>query len=68
MRNYLSSETIYRNIMAYEEREGLNGFLLLMHIGTDPERTDKLYNRLDELIKALQRRGSQFVRIDELIK
>ena len=68
MRNYLSSETIYRNIMAYEEREGLNGFLLLMHIGTDPERTDKLYNRLDELIKALQRRGYQFVRIDELIK
>ncbi len=68
MKNYLSSETIYRHIMAYEEREGLNGFLLLMHIGTDPERTDKLYNRLDELIKTLQRRGYQFVRIDELLK
>jgi peptidoglycan/xylan/chitin deacetylase (PgdA/CDA1 family) len=68
MRNYLSSETIYRNIIAYEEREGLNGFLLLMHIGTDPGRTDKLYNRLDELIKELQRRGYKFSGIDELLK
>lgn len=68
MNNYLSSQTIYRNILAYEEKNTLNGFLLLMHIGTDTKRTDKLYNRLDDLIKELKHRGYEFVRIDGLLK
>jgi peptidoglycan/xylan/chitin deacetylase (PgdA/CDA1 family) len=68
MNNYLSSQTIYRNILAYEEKNTLNGFLLLMHIGTDPERTDKLYNRLDDLIKELKHRGYELVRVEELLK
>lgn len=67
MNNYRSSETIYNNILKYEEVHGLNGFLLLIHIGTDPKRTDKLYNRLDDLIKELCSRGYKFKRIDELI-
>ncbi|HEX8039229.1 MAG TPA: polysaccharide deacetylase family protein, partial [Chryseosolibacter sp.] len=35
---YLSSEKIYRSIMDREETDphGLNGFILLIHIGTDP--------------------------------
>jgi peptidoglycan/xylan/chitin deacetylase (PgdA/CDA1 family) len=68
MNNYLSSQTIYRNILAYEEKNTLNGFLLLMHIGTDPKRTDKLYNRLDDLIKELKHRGYELVRVEELLK
>jgi len=66
MNNYLSSQTIYRNILAYEEKNTLNGFLLLMHIGTNPKRTDKLYNRLNDLIGELKHRGYEFVRVDEL--
>lgn len=68
MQNYLSSETILHNILAYEEKKGLNGFMLLIHIGTDPKRTDKLYNKLDELIKELKRRGYSFAGIDVLLK
>lgn len=67
MENYCSSETIYHNILRYEEKHGLNGFILLFHIGTDPKRTDKMYNRLDELIKELISRGYQFKRINDLI-
>lgn len=66
MKNYLSSETIYDNILKFEEKNGLNGFILLIHIGTDPKRTDKLYNRLNDLVKELKNRKYQFVRIDEL--
>lgn len=66
---YVPSESIFRSILRYEERDpnGLNGFILLLHVGTAPERTDKFYLRLDELLAALQVRGYHFARIDELL-
>jgi endoglucanase len=46
----------------------MNGFILLIHIGTDPRRTDKLYNRLGNLIDTLRARGYSFARIDDLLR
>jgi endoglucanase len=70
MPEYLSSRTIYDRILAYEGKNphGLNGFILLIHIGTDPERTDKFYLRLEDLIRELKARGYALVRIDELLR
>lgn len=70
MKEYLSSEAIYDRILGWEKKDphGFNGFILLIHIGTDPERTDKLYLRLEDLITALQGRGYAFARIDELLR
>jgi peptidoglycan/xylan/chitin deacetylase (PgdA/CDA1 family)/outer membrane protein assembly factor BamB len=69
MPGYLSSEEIYRRILGYESSEpsGLNGFILLLHLGTAPERTDKFYHRLGELVDELGSRGYSFVRIDGLL-
>ncbi len=69
MPEYLSSQTIYDRILDYEKKDpaGLNGFILLIHIGTDPERTDKFYMRLGDLIGDLKAKGYAFVRIDELL-
>jgi peptidoglycan/xylan/chitin deacetylase (PgdA/CDA1 family) len=69
MNNYKSSEAIFQSIMDFEKSSscGLNGFILLIHIGTAPERADKFYNMLDELIIWLKNRGYQMVRIDELL-
>ncbi len=67
MKNYKSSQEIYERIMEYEAKNGLNGHLLLVHLGTHPNRTDKFYNRLDELIRALKRKGYKFVPLEELI-
>lgn len=69
-KNYRNSDSIYRTILHFEQNHpsGLNGFILLMHIGTDPKRSDKLYNLLPELIQWLKRSGYQPVRIDELLK
>lgn len=66
---YLSSDYIFKSILAYEQtdRNGLNGFLLLIHIGTAPERTDKFYTYLDALIVSLSYKGYHFVRVDELL-
>ncbi|HEY1023687.1 MAG TPA: polysaccharide deacetylase family protein [Sphingobacteriaceae bacterium] len=68
-KSYRSSEEIYRSIFEYEakDKNGLNGFILLIHIGTDPRRTDKLYNRLDAMIRQLKGMGYRFKTIDELL-
>ena len=66
---YRSSQAIYRSILEYEygQKSGLNGFLLLSHIGTDPQRTDKFYLEMENLILSLRDRGYRFLRIDELL-
>jgi peptidoglycan/xylan/chitin deacetylase (PgdA/CDA1 family) len=66
---YIDSKTIYNSIISYEQQSvsGLNGFILLVHIGTDPRRTDKFYYYLPELLKELKSRNYEFVRIDKLV-
>jgi peptidoglycan/xylan/chitin deacetylase (PgdA/CDA1 family) len=65
---YIDSETIYRQILAFEEDQpkGLDGFILLTHLGTDPRRKDKFYNRLDSLLTELERRGYTMVSLGEI--
>ena len=68
--NYQSSEAIYQSIFSYEQSKpaGLNGFLLLLHIGTDSRRKDKFYDRLTQLIQQLKAKGYQFKTVDDLLK
>ena len=68
-KKYVSSDAVMHSILEYEKgsKNGLNGFILLTHFGTDPRRTDKFYDRLPELIKELKKRGYEFVRIDKLL-
>jgi peptidoglycan/xylan/chitin deacetylase (PgdA/CDA1 family) len=66
MKNYISSEKIYNNILEYEIKtpNGLNGFILLTHIGTHPDRKDKFYHKLDDLIYELKQRGYLFKKLE----
>ncbi len=68
MKNYISSKAIYKSIIDYEESYGLNGFILLIHAGTSPKRTDKMYNRLNDLIDTLKSKGYTFVTVPNLLK
>ena len=68
MTNYRSSRDIYNRVMEVEKREGLNGHILLFHLGTDERRTDKFYDRyLERLIRTLQKRGYTFVALPEAV-
>jgi endoglucanase len=69
MKNYRSSDVIMQSIQAYEGRAtaGLNGFILLLHIGTDPARTDKFYEHLPKLLQWLKKEGYKPVRINDLL-
>lgn len=66
---YAASKDIFNSIFEYEKKSpaGLNGFILLMHIGTDTRRTDKFYHLLPDLIDGLQKKGYELVRIDKLL-
>lgn len=69
MPNYRSSKEIFNSILEFEasNTSGLNGFMLLIHVGTGPSRTDKFYHRLPELITVLSARGYEFVALTELL-
>jgi peptidoglycan/xylan/chitin deacetylase (PgdA/CDA1 family) len=66
-KNFVSSKEIIDSIERREKQDGLNGCLLLLHLGSGPGRTDKMANHLGELIDYLKGRGYQLVRVDELL-
>jgi peptidoglycan/xylan/chitin deacetylase (PgdA/CDA1 family) len=70
MKNYKPSDEIYQSIFDKEKTDpnGLNGFILLVHFGTDPKRTDKFYNHLDELIIELKQKGYKFTGIEDVLQ
>lgn len=55
--NYRSSDSLQRRLLERERQQGLNGNFLLLHLGTDPRRKDKLYDRLSALIDTLRSLG-----------
>ena len=57
---YTTSETIIRDLLNYEAAHTLNGIILLIHLGTDPRRSDKLYDQLGEVLDDLVYKGYQF--------
>ncbi len=63
-KNYRTSDFIVNKIKEAEQSDphGLNGAVLLMHIGADPHRTDLLCQRLDDIIRYLQYKGYRFER------
>lgn len=67
---FVPSQAILDSILAREQRapDGLNGFLLLLHIGAGPGRQDKMHARLGELLERLAARGYRFVRVDDLLR
>jgi endoglucanase len=67
--NFVASATIFDSILARANAAppALNGFLLLLHLGAGPGRTDKFHRRFGELLDALTGSGYRFVRVDELL-
>jgi endoglucanase len=62
MKNYRSSKELLNRLWKFEEKceTGLNGAVLLVHPGVHPDRTDKFYNHLGEIIDELRNRGYRF--------
>jgi len=69
MKNYKSSKRICKNLKQFEKKNesGLNGAIILIHPGTEPERTDKFYYKSDKLIKYFTKKGYRFKSINTLL-
>ncbi len=69
-RNFVSTKVIFDSILRQEQQDphGLNGYLLLLHIGSGPDRADKFTPRFGELLDRLAAKGYSFVRVDELLR
>ncbi|HLD54028.1 MAG TPA: glycoside hydrolase family 9 protein [Sediminibacterium sp.] len=66
--NYKSNATLMTQLKTLVSTPGkLNGNILLVHVGTDPRRKEKLYNELPAVIQLLRKNGYSIKRIDELI-
>ena len=67
--NFVSSGAIFESIIRRERQDpdGLSGFLLLLHIGAGPRRTDPFHTRFGALLDDLAGKGYRFVRVDELL-
>ncbi len=66
---FVSSQAIFDSVLRREQEDpnGLNGHLLLFHLGAGPRRADKLHLRLGELMDELSRPGYALVRLDHLL-
>src|SRR5690606_18693493 len=57
---YVSSQQISQQLKEKEVAEGLKGYIILVHLGADDRREDKLYFRLEEIISFLKEKGYTF--------
>ncbi|MCE5345848.1 MAG: glycoside hydrolase family 9 protein [Bacteroidales bacterium] len=64
---YYSSDYLMNDFLKYEKEKGLKGYILLIHPGTDPKRTDKFYLRLDSILNYLESRNYSFHSFSEII-
>ncbi len=65
MASYKSSDQLLERLFGFEttNADGLNGALVLIHPGTHPDRIDKFYLKLDQIITRLKAKGYQFERL-----
>ncbi len=68
--NFVSSQAIFDSIVKKEAEDpnGLNGFVLLSHLGAGPRRADKFHARFGKLLDYLAGKGYGFVTLDELLR
>jgi len=69
-KNFVPSQIIFESILTKEQKDanGLNGFILLLHIGSGPGRTDKFHARFGDLLDSLAGKGYHFARVDDLLR
>jgi endoglucanase len=63
---YYSSDSLMNDLLRYEKQKGLNGYILLIHPGTDPRRKDKFYLRLESVLDYLENKNYTFHSFSEI--
>lgn len=66
MGSYQTSQKLIDKLYSFENAFGLNGAVILVHPGVQDARSDKLYNRLGEIIQYLKKKGYSFKGLNEI--
>lgn len=61
--SYQTSDSILHNLWHVEQTRTLNGAIILIHLGTSPARTDKLYRHLPAILQRLHALGYRPTRL-----
>lgn len=62
-KNYRSSDQLLQRLFEVEKQKGLDENLVLVHLGVGPQRTDKFYGKLEEIIHRLRQAGYSLERL-----
>ncbi len=62
MSDYRSSDYLWNQLFEREKSHGLDGAIMILHLGTQDVRTDKFYHRLPALLDTLAGLGYTFER------
>ncbi len=62
MADYHSSDSLLTQLYEFERTRSLRGAIFIVHLGTHPDRTDKFYRYLPEIIDSLTALGYRFER------
>jgi endoglucanase len=65
-KKYYSSNELMKNFLSYEKKNSMNGYIFLIHPGTDPRRKDKFYLRLDSVLQYLENKKYSFHSFSEI--
>lgn len=57
MKEYRSSDEMLKQLYDYEKDVSLNGAIIIIHLGTQDVRTDKLYHHLPEIFNFILSKG-----------
>lgn len=63
MPEYASSDSMLHQLYDHERREGLAGAFIILHLGTQDVRTDKLYHHLPAILDSLGALGYSISRL-----
>ncbi len=66
--HYSSNKSLEDRLFDYELKHTLNGHILMVHLGTDPRRTEKFYDLLPRIITTLRECGYSFVPLTEVLR
>ena len=68
MSSYVDAQTLIDRLFAYEAKHTLNGAIILIHPGIEESRpeSDRLYNRVREIIMYLKKKGYTFKTFKDL--
>lgn len=63
---YYKTADLVKDLFSFEEKKRLNGYILLIHPGTDPLRKDKFYLKLDSILTSLEKKNYKFRTFSEI--